>query len=79
MLKGVLDVADARIAADIGVEGIVVSNHGGRQLDGAPSSIHALRPIAQAVGDKVSVLMDGGVRSGLDVLKAMACGARACA
>jgi L-lactate dehydrogenase (cytochrome) len=78
LLKGVLDVADARIAADLGVEGIVVSNHGGRQLDGAPSSIHALPPIAQAVGDKVSVLMDGGVRSGLDVLKAMACGAKAC-
>jgi L-lactate dehydrogenase (cytochrome) len=78
VLKGVLDVADARIAADHGVDGIVVSNHGGRQLDGAPSSIHALPPIAQAVGDKVSVLMDGGVRSGLDVLKAMACGARAC-
>jgi L-lactate dehydrogenase (cytochrome) len=78
VLKGVLDVADARLAAEIGVDGIVVSNHGGRQLDGAPSSIHALPPIAQAVGDKVSVLMDGGVRSGLDVLKALACGAKAC-
>jgi len=78
VLKGVLDVADARLAADAGVDGIVVSNHGGRQLDGAPSSIHALPPIAQAVGDRVSVLMDGGVRSGLDVLKAMACGAKAC-
>ena len=78
VLKGVLDVADARLAADLGVEGLVVSNHGGRQLDGAPSSIHALPPIAQAVGDRVSVLMDGGVRSGLDVLKALASGARAC-
>jgi L-lactate dehydrogenase (cytochrome) len=78
VLKGVLDLADARIAADLGVDGIVVSNHGGRQLDSAPSSIHALPPIAQAVGDRISVLMDGGVRSGLDVLKAMACGARAC-
>ena len=78
LLKGVLDVADARIAADLGVEGIVVSNHGGRQLDGAPSTIEALPAIAQAVGDRVSVLMDGGVRSGLDVLKAMAAGARAC-
>lgn len=78
LLKGVLDVADARIAADLGVEGIVISNHGGRQLDGAPSSIEALPAIAQAVGDRVSVLMDGGVRSGLDVLKAMAAGARAC-
>lgn len=78
VIKGVLDVADAREAVRVGADGIVVSNHGGRQLDGAPSSIHALPPIAQAVGDKVSVLMDGGVRSGLDVLKAMACGARAC-
>ncbi len=78
VIKGVLDVADAREAVRVGADGIVVSNHGGRQLDGAPSSIHALPPIAQAVGDKVSVLMDGGVRSGLDVLKAMACGAKAC-
>ncbi|HVN02085.1 MAG TPA: L-lactate dehydrogenase [Caulobacteraceae bacterium] len=78
VLKGVLDVADARRAADAGVDGIVVSNHGGRQLDGASSSIRALPPIAQAVGDKVSVLMDGGIRSGLDVLKALACGAKAC-
>jgi len=78
VIKGVLDVADAREAVRVGAEGIVVSNHGGRQLDGALSSIHALPPIAQAVGDKLSVLMDGGVRSGLDVLKAMACGARAC-
>jgi L-lactate dehydrogenase (cytochrome) len=78
LLKGVLDVADARQAADLGMEGIVVSNHGGRQLDGAPSSIEALPAIAQAVGDRTAVLMDGGVRSGLDVLKAMAAGARAC-
>ena len=78
VLKGLLDVADARRAAEIGVEGIVVSNHGGRQLDGASSSIRALPPIAQAVGDRLSVLMDGGVRSGLDVLKALASGARAC-
>jgi L-lactate dehydrogenase (cytochrome) len=78
VIKGLLDVADARQAADLGVDGIVVSNHGGRQLDGAPSSIHALPPIAQAVGDRTVVLMDGGVRSGLDVLKAMAAGAKAC-
>ena len=78
VLKGVLDVADARQAADLGMEGIVVSNHGGRQLDGAPSSIEALPAIAQAVGERTAVLMDGGVRSGLDVLKAMAAGARAC-
>lgn len=78
VIKGVLDVADARQAADLGVDGIVVSNHGGRQLDGAPATIRALPPIAQAVGDRTTVLMDGGVRSGLDVLKAMASGARAC-
>ena len=78
VIKGVLDVADARQAADLGVDGIVVSNHGGRQLDGAPASIRALPPIAQAVGDRTAVLMDGGVRSGLDVLKALASGARAC-
>jgi L-lactate dehydrogenase (cytochrome) len=78
VLKGVLDVADARQAAALGVDGLVVSNHGGRQLDGAASSIKALPPIAQAVGDRLAVLMDGGVRSGLDVLKALASGARAC-
>jgi L-lactate dehydrogenase (cytochrome) len=78
VIKGVLDVADARQAADLGVDGIVVSNHGGRQLDGAPASIRALPAIAQSVGDRTTVLMDGGVRSGLDVLKAMALGARAC-
>ena len=78
VIKGVLDVADARQAAALGVEGIVVSNHGGRQLDGAPASIRALPAIAQSVGDRTAVLMDGGVRSGLDVLKAMASGARAC-
>jgi L-lactate dehydrogenase (cytochrome) len=77
VIKGVLDVADARQAAAIEVDGIVVSNHGGRQLDGANSSIRALPPIAQAVGDRLTVLMDGGVRSGLDVLKALSCGARA--
>jgi L-lactate dehydrogenase (cytochrome) len=78
VIKGVLDVADARQAADLGVDGIVVSNHGGRQLDGALASIRALPAIAQSVGDRTSVLMDGGVRSGLDVLKALASGARAC-
>jgi L-lactate dehydrogenase (cytochrome) len=78
VIKGVLDVADARQAATIGVDGIVVSNHGGRQLDGASSSIRALPPIAQAVGDRLAVLMDGGVRSGLDVLKALSSGAKAC-
>ncbi len=78
VLKGVLDVEDARRAVACGVDGIVVSNHGGRQLDGAASSIAMLGPIAQAVAGDTVVLMDGGVRSGLDVLKALASGARAC-
>jgi L-lactate dehydrogenase (cytochrome) len=78
ILKGVLDVEDAREAARHGVDGIVVSNHGGRQLDGALSSISALPAIADAVGDELTVLMDGGIRSGLDVLKALASGAKAC-
>jgi len=78
VLKGVLDPEDARDAVRCGVDGLVVSNHGGRQLDGAPSSIAALPGIVEAVGDELTVLMDGGVRSGLDVLKALALGAKAC-
>lgn len=77
VLKGVLDANDARQAVDLGVDGLVVSNHGGRQLDGAPSSISALPAIAEAVGDRATVLMDGGIRSGLDVVKALASGAKA--
>ena len=76
--KGILDVDDARIAADLGFDGVVVSNHGGRQLDGVPSTISALPAIADAVGDRLDVLFDGGIRSGLDVVKALALGARAC-
>jgi L-lactate dehydrogenase (cytochrome) len=78
ILKGVLNVEDAQIAAGTGADAIVVSNHGGRQLDGAPSSISALPGIAEAVGDKTEVLFDGGVQSGQDILKALALGARAC-
>jgi L-lactate dehydrogenase (cytochrome) len=78
ILKGVLDADDARIAAGTGADAIVVSNHGGRQLDGAASTISVLAEIAEAVGDKVEVLFDGGVMSGQDVLKALARGARAC-
>ena len=78
VLKGILDAEDAREARRCGVDGVVVSNHGGRQLDGAPSSIAALPSIAEAVGGDLTVLMDGGVRSGLDVLKALALGAKAC-
>src|SRR5207244_4969024 len=77
VLKGIMDVEDARIAADCGADALIVSNHGGRQLDGAASSIRALPAIADAVGSKIEVWMDGGVRSGQDVLKAIALGAKA--
>ena len=76
ILKGILDVEDAKMAANLGADAIVVSNHGGRQLDGALSSIRYLRPIVDAVGDKVEVHLDSGIRSGQDVLKALAMGAR---
>jgi L-lactate dehydrogenase (cytochrome) len=76
ILKGIQDVEDAVLAAESGADAIVVSTHGGRQLDGAPSSISALPPIVAAVGDKLEVWMDGGIRSGQDVLKAWALGAK---
>ena len=76
ILKGIMDVEDARLAVQSGADAIVVSNHGGRQLDGAPSSIHALPAIAAEVGLQTEVWMDGGIRSGQDVLKAWALGAR---
>jgi L-lactate dehydrogenase (cytochrome) len=76
ILKGILDVEDAKMAAKLGADAIIVSNHGGRQLDGALSSIRALPAILDAVGDKVEVHMDGGIRSGQDVLKALAMGAK---
>jgi L-lactate dehydrogenase (cytochrome) len=76
ILKGILDPVDAELAAQSGADAIVVSNHGGRQLDGAMSSIAALPTIARAVGSRIEVLMDGGVRSGQDVLKALALGAK---
>ena len=77
VVKGVLDPEDARRAADVGVDGLVVSNHGGRQLDSVPSTAQALPEIADAVGDQLEVLADGGVRTGLDVVKMVALGARA--
>ncbi|RYZ11276.1 MAG: alpha-hydroxy-acid oxidizing protein [Comamonadaceae bacterium] len=76
ILKGIMDAEDARHAADTGADALIVSNHGGRQLDGAPSSIAALPAIADAVGKDIEVWMDGGIRSGQDVLKARALGAR---
>jgi L-lactate dehydrogenase (cytochrome) len=78
VLKGILDVEDAEIAAKTGAQGIVVSNHGGRQLDGAPSSIEALPEIVDAVGSQMEILFDGGVRSGQDVMRALALGAKSC-
>jgi L-lactate dehydrogenase (cytochrome) len=76
ILKGILDPEDAELAVDSGADAIIVSNHGGRQLDGAPSSIAALPEIARAVGSRIEVLMDGGIRSGQDVIKALALGAK---
>ncbi|HYW04292.1 MAG TPA: alpha-hydroxy acid oxidase [Gammaproteobacteria bacterium] len=76
IIKGIMDPRDAVAAVDAGADAIVVSNHGGRQLDGAPASIRALPGVVAAVGDRTEVYMDGGIRSGQDALKALACGAR---
>jgi L-lactate dehydrogenase (cytochrome) len=78
ILKGILDLDDARLAAQSGAAALVVSNHGGRQLDGAPSSISMLPAIADAVGASIEILFDGGIRSGQDIMRALALGARAC-
>ncbi len=77
VVKGVLDVDDARSAAEVGASAVIVSNHGGRQLDGAPSAISVLPRIRDAVGERLEILMDGGIRSGQDVAKALASGAKA--
>src|SRR6266849_4841003 len=78
ILKGILDVEDAKTASKTGAAALIVSNHGGRQLDGAPSSISALPNIVEAVGAEIEVMFDGGIRSGQDVLRALALGARSC-
>ena len=76
ILKGIMDSEDAELAARSGADALIVSNHGGRQLDGAQSSISALPEIVKTVGNRIEVLMDGGVRSGQDVIKALALGAK---
>jgi L-lactate dehydrogenase (cytochrome) len=76
IIKGIMDVEDAKLAADSGADALIVSNHGGRQLDGAQSSIGALAPIVEAVGKRIEVHMDGGIRSGQDVIRALALGAK---
>src|SRR3954470_16179262 len=78
ILKGILDVEDAEIAAKTGAQAIVVSNHGGRQLDGAPSSIEVLPEIVDEVGSQMEIMFDGGIRSGQDVMRALALGAKSC-
>jgi L-lactate dehydrogenase (cytochrome) len=78
IIKGVLDLEDARLAAKTGANAVVVSNHGGRQLDGAPSSISALPRIVDVLGGEIEIMFDGGIRSGQDVLRALALGARSC-
>jgi L-lactate dehydrogenase (cytochrome) len=76
IIKGILDAEDATMAAQLGADGVVVSNHGGRQLDGVPSSVKALPSIVQAVGDRLTILADGGVRSGVDIVRMLALGAK---
>jgi L-lactate dehydrogenase (cytochrome) len=76
IIKGIMDPEDARLAADSGADALIVSNHGGRQLDGAQSSIEALPAIVDAVGKQIEVHMDGGIRSGQDVIRALAMGAK---
>ena len=78
MIKGIQTVDDARIAADVGVDAVALSNHGGRQLDDAPAALDLVAPVADAVGGRVEIICDGGVRRGSDIVKAVALGATAC-
>ncbi|MFN8027422.1 MAG: alpha-hydroxy acid oxidase [Acidimicrobiia bacterium] len=77
VVKGIQTVADAKIAADLGVEVVALSNHGGRQLDSAPAIVDLVAPVADAVGDRVEIICDGGIRRGSDIVKAVAAGATA--
>lgn len=76
VLKGIQHVEDARMAVEVGVQGIVVSNHGGRQLDGAIGSLEVLPEIVEAVGEQITVLFDSGIRTGVDIIKALCLGAK---
>src|SRR5215204_5698152 len=78
VLKGILDIEDAELAAKTGADALVVSNHGGRQLDGAPSSIEVLPEIVDSVGSQIEIMFDGGIRTGMDVVRALALGAKSC-
>jgi L-lactate dehydrogenase (cytochrome) len=78
VIKGIQSVEDSRLAADMGIEAVALSNHGGRQLDGAPAPIDLVAEVADAVGDRTEIVCDGGVRRGSDIVKAVALGARAC-
>ena len=78
VLKGIQTVADATLAVDAGCEGIMLSNHGGRQLDDAPAIVELIQPVAEAVGGRIDIICDGGVRRGSDIVKALALGATAC-
>jgi L-lactate dehydrogenase (cytochrome) len=78
VLKGIQTVEDARLAAEAGVQAVALSNHGGRQLDGAPPPLELVEPVAEAIGGRVEIICDGGIRRGSDIVKAVALGARAC-